>query len=195
MFLVKSDFFQVISENELNLLISYNSAGDTYLTQAEKRAVEDVKGYLRARYDVATIFRAWNVFDETNPYLVGDRIINNDVFYLCIKDAETGTQITDTEYFTESDDRNTKLIEVVVDICIYNLLSRLNNIDISDTRKQRYDGNNGIQTGGAIGWLKKVQRGEVQPDIPLRSDAETVQTGNKIMYGYAIEPFQNNESF
>ena len=70
---------------------------------------------------------------------------------------------------------------------LYNLLSRLNNIDIPTIRKERYDGNDPKQTGGALGWLEKVRRGYVQPDLPLVEANQEDQTGNKIIYGDATE--------
>ncbi|MEY2738674.1 MAG: hypothetical protein RL259_583 [Bacteroidota bacterium] len=91
--------------------------------------------------------------------------------------------------------RNQMILSLTIDIVIYNLLSRVNNIDIPALRKERYDGNSPQQTGGAIGILKMIAKGTIEPDLPLREDGQTDQTGNVVMYGYASETTDRNTTF
>ena len=44
--------------------------------------------------------------------------------------------------------------------------SKINPRNIHDLRKERYNGNDPLERGGAIGWLKKVAGGEVNADLP-----------------------------
>lgn len=45
--------------------------------------------------------------------------------------------------------------------------SRINPRNVPELRAVRYDGMNALQTGGAIGWLKKVASGDVTADLPV----------------------------
>ena len=92
-------------------------------------------------------------------------------------------------------ERNQMIVSVVIDILIYNLLARVNNTDIPATRKERYDGNSPQQTGGAIGLLKQIAKGQVEPDLPLREDGQEDQTGNIVMSGNAEDSTLKNSSF
>jgi len=237
MFLLKTDFYQTFTETRFNQLIKDD---DSIWENNLPKVIEDVSGYLRARYDVTSIFNSIEEFDFTAAYAIGARILftaetyddtstystgelvvysgsiyecttdiltpeawnasnwefkalDQSLFY-CIEES-TANLPTDTAYFTAGDARNLKLVEVVVDIVIYNILNRLNNIDIPANRKERYDGNDGKQLGGAIGWLKSVQRGNIEPNLPLLEANQENQTGNIVMHGYAVEITTKNTSF
>lgn len=236
MFLIQPDFYQIYTETRFLELINSDA---TVWQNNLKRVIEDVSGYLRARYDVSKIFAELKEFKNTTAYVTGDRVywyefdyeqktynvgdfVNylgsiyicitqittpetfdpakwtfkalNYSIYSCIADS-TGNLPTDATYFEATDTRNSKVVEIVVDIVIYNLLNRLNNIDIPVNRKERYDGNDGKQLGGAIGWLKQVSKGYIEPDLPLREAGQTDQTGNKIIYGYAEDITDKNLTF
>lgn len=194
-FLQKSDFYPIISTSDLDDLIGFDENNDDILNVEMANVVEDVSGYLRSRYNVDSIFTPILTYSAQTAYTEGQRLISNNVLYVCINDAVAGILITDTDYFTPIDNRNKKIIQVCVDICIYNLMSRLNNYDIPAHRKERYDGNDPKQTGGAIGWLKSVSKGLIQPDLPLIEANQTDQTGNIEMYGSAETSQTNNYSF
>ena len=135
-------------------------------------------------------------YDYEGTQEEGNRYISSDkVHYLCIKEAPAEIELTNTEYFVQRDSRNQKIIEVCCDIALYNVMSRLNNYDIPNFRKERYDGNTDRQTGGAIGWLLKVAKGTIEPDLPLLEASQENQTGNIVMSGYAEDSAVNNQSF
>lgn len=138
-YITTADIYKTYPQEQFEKLCASDIAENEELT-----VIEDVKGYLRARYDIDTIF-----------------------------DPE--------------ENRNPKIIQVIVDILIYNLLARLNNIDIPIIRKERYDGNDPRQMGGALGWLRRVSKGEIEPDLPLREEGQEDQTGNIVIYGDAEE--------
>jgi len=231
MFILQKDFYEIYTEIAFKKLISNNSAiwGSNL-----KTVIEDVKGYLRNRYDVSKVFAPLNLFDLTETYAIDDRlyidaetysektyILNEltsfeDNIYYCntpitagepfdvskftligTKDdiftctaESTGNYPTDTDYFSNIDSRNAKIVEIVCDIILYNLLNRLNSIDIPANRKERYDGNDGKQSGGAIGWLKSVSKGMIEPDLPLLETAQEDGTGNIVLHGNSSETIE-----
>ena len=62
---------------------------------------------------------------------------------------------------------------------------------IPDLRKERYDGNSPNQTGGAIGWLKKVASGDITADLPNIQP----QQGMSIRYGNANDSTTQSNNF
>ena len=121
----------------------------------------------------------------------------NDTYsiYVCSADAAAGSFPDDDAFFTDGDDRNARIVEITVDIVLYNTLQRLNNIDITANRKERYDGNDANQNGGAIGWLKSVARGLIAPNLTLRTVEDDDQTTNKIIHGDANEVKEKTNVF
>jgi hypothetical protein len=121
-------------------------------------------------------------------------LAENNSKYVCIK-VGTGKLPSETDYFTEGDPRNQDLLGKLIDVILYNIYSRLNSVDIPDIRKERYDGNDSRQTGGAIGWLKQIVRGYLEPDLPLNETNQDDQTGNKVIFGYASTIVDNKTTF
>jgi hypothetical protein len=54
----------------------------------------------------------------------------------------------------------------MIDISLYHLHSRINPRNIPQLRMIRYDGMGPNQTGGSIGWLKKIMIGDISADLP-----------------------------
>ncbi len=235
-FLRKLDFFNTYPEKRFNQLIEET---DLFWQSELGRAIEEVSGYLRARYDCDAIFKPLLAFNFTDAYVIDDRVLwvveaysekvyavgdysviddkiykcktailtgeafdlakwdyiaMNYSIFSCIADA-TGFYPENTIYFTENDTRNSRIVEIICDVVIYNLLQRLNNIDITVNRKERYDGNSGNQQGGAIGWLKNVSRGLISPNLPLIEANQEDQTGNRILFGDAEDVKTENYVF
>ena len=90
-----------------------------------------------------------------------------------------GIYPTNTTLWTAGDNRPPLIVEHYVGITLYHLYKRINPRFIPDLRKEAYDGNNALQTGGAIGWLKRVSKGEINADLPKIAPAQ----GNTIRYG------------
>jgi hypothetical protein len=124
-----------------------------------------------------------------------DEVAEYNSLWECIADAPAGTYPDDENYFKEGDARDPWIVQITVDVLLYHLLGRLNNIDVSANRKERYDGNDPNQKGGAIGWLKEVANGSVNPDLPLREVEEGDQTNQKIIWGDASETKNKNSVF
>lgn len=60
--------------------------------------------------------------------------------------------------------RHPLILLYLIDIVLYHIHSRINPINIPDIRQVRYD--------NAIEWLKKVAKGEISPDLPIKEDEE-----------------------
>jgi phage gp36-like protein len=110
---------------------------------------------------------------------------DNNTFYTCIADTTAGDLPTDVTKFTAGDNREPKLKTVVVDIALYNIHSRITPRDIPEIRQIRYDGaGNKDKSEHAIGWLEKVQKGTITPDLTVRTDDDGVTEQNTERFSY-----------
>ena len=91
----------------------------------------------------------------------------------------TGKLPTDTAYWTKGDNRNPQIKMYLIDIMLYHLCSRINPRNIPELRNIRYDGASPSQIGGAIGWLKSIEKGKVN----LNSPEIVPTTGRSIVWG------------
>lgn len=98
---------------------------------------------------------------------------------------------TDDTLWTSGDNRNQQVVLYLLDITLYHLHSRINPRNIPDLRKERYDGNSPHQTGGAIGWLKKVAGGDINADLPVIQPNQ----GNSIRWGSANDSNTQSNNF
>lgn len=108
-----------------------------------------------------------------NPTYTSDwqYITDNETLYYSIG-TMSGFYPNDTTYWIRGDNRNQLILMYMIDMTLYHLHSRINPRNVPDIRVVRYDGNGPNQTGGAIGWLKKVMSGEISPDLPEPTDNE-----------------------
>ena len=133
---------------------------------------------------VSLPYSEWN---KTETYAPGDTRWFLDKTYTCLKAnvniqpdltgstpfwgtgttylTSAGVVPDDTSVWTAGDNRNPLIVTYLLDMVIYHLLSRMPR-NFSDVRKERYDGNSPNQTGGAIGWLKRVAKGDDNADLP-----------------------------
>lgn len=78
----------------------------------------------------------------------------------------TGIYPEDTNYWILGDNRNQQIVMYLIDATLYHLHSRINPRNVPEIRAIRYDGANAFQSGGVIGWCKKVASGDVTADLP-----------------------------
>jgi hypothetical protein len=93
----------------------------------------------------------------------------------------TATYPDDATKFSLGDNRNALIVQYLLDITLYHLHSRINPRNVPDLRKERYNGNDPMDRGGAIGYLKSVASGSVNCDLPEIDPAQ----GNSIRWGNA----------
>lgn len=139
-------------------------------------------------------------YSNTTTYNIGDIVYYNNIAYTCTTSCvgilPTNTQFwtvgsaytvtgfypDNTTYWQQGDNRNQQIVMYLLDITLYHLHSRINPRNIPDLRKERYDGNNATQNGGAIAWLKRVASGDITADLPQILP----QQGMSIRYGSAV---------
>jgi hypothetical protein len=148
-----------------------------------------------SEYDNATSYTAgtqiwYNDYVYTNTFACVGVIPTNTAFWSVSALPYTvtaGTLPTDTTKWSAGDNRNQQIVMYLIDITLYHLHSRINPRNIPDLRKERYDGNNPQQNGGAIAWLKRCASGDVTADLPNILP----QQGMSIRYNI-IDSFTNN---
>lgn len=144
----------------------------------------------------------YSEYDPTVTYSIGTQIWFNGHNYInikkCINIDPTITEFwtdngvytvtaiypTDATKWTAGDNRNQQIVLFLIDITLYHLHSRINPRNIPDLRKERYNGNSPTDSGGAIGWLKSVAKGNVNADLPeyLTQQGMSMRTGNAGTY-------------
>ena len=136
-------------------------------------------------------------FDIDTTYSTGDVVWYNDYTYTC-RQPVTGILPNNTSYWTIGtlysitniyptdltkwtlgDNRNQEIVQNLLDITLYNMHCRINPRNVPELRKERYDGNEPQQRGGAIGWLKNISKGSVYLDCPV----VLPEQGNSINWG------------
>ena len=135
---------------------------------------------------------------NTTSYVVGDKVYYNNIEYTCLLNCKgilptetgfwsagtaytlTATYPDDSTKWTEGDNRNQLIVMYLLDIAVNHLHARINPRNIPDLRKERYDGNNATQNGGAIAWLKRVASGDITADLPqiLPQQGMSIRWGN-----------------
>ena len=184
MFLVKDDYITLIRQDKLDQITQDD---DSILAKALPAAQEEAAGFIRHRYDESKVFKTVTEVtdDAVSGVTAGDRFyqITSKLFYVATVDG--GVTLTDTNSFSQEDNRNPKLVEVVVDILLYNIYSRINPKSVPTHRRIRYDGDDPKQQGGAIGWLKMVQKGTIEPSLPAIVDenGDSPQNTESLAYG------------
>lgn len=127
----------------------------------------------------------YSEYDNATEYAISTQVWYNNIVYTntvaCVGVLPTntgfwsagaaytvaaGTKPTDTTKFTAGDNRNQQIVMYLIDITLYHLHSRINPRNVPDLRKERYDGNNPQQNGGAVAWLKRCASGDVTADLP-----------------------------
>jgi len=174
-FVLYTDFSSIATQQDLEVLSSDNS---TIITQCNRIAIAEAAGYLQTKYDLEKLFAdpiEWSLGPE---YTLGNRLYcfvgtpSTITFYTCIKDAPVDTAITNTEFFEEIDDRDQKLLEVIMSMSLFYIHKRLSPNNIPEFRINSYDGNGNNEIMSAIKWLGLIQSGKLFPfNWPIKLDA------------------------
>ena len=124
---------------------------------------------------------------------IKDTILNNivegDFNLLDVVEMQSISQITSylavrydvPQIFNKQEaQRNSQVVMVLVDMCLYHLYSRIQPGQVPELRQNRYD--------DAIKWLEGVAAGKFLPDLPLPTGTET---GEKLVLQYGSRPARN----
>lgn len=166
------------------------TGGDTgqlteVLNNVQPAQLEVVAGYIRHYYNTDEEMRGVKIFSTFDHYKAGDRILDNNTHYLCVKDTEQKSEICDLSHFQPEDDRNAVLVELVANLCVYAIFRRITPRVVPEQQQVNYD--------NAIATLKDIQRGRVQ--LTLKPKEETVApdyAGNNVAWG-GFESFPNTD--
>lgn len=157
---------------------------DTIWQQKVPSALEMMLGHTRHWYDMPTEIASIFEYDIADTYNLGQRVAgpvdsqtNLRTLYIALQAVPPATALTNTAFFEERDNRNAVLVEIVCHLIVYHISRRSNPRQIPEQRIMDYD--NAMMT------LKKIQRGEVDLDIPKRNseDVETDDAGQRIAWG------------
>lgn len=191
MFILESNYKVLITTDQLDQI----TTDQDIINECLEQSYEEIKEYLRHRFDVDFDMRVFAVPVDTSQVTASenDRIYDSGNFkkYICIKDAVL-RDLTNTEYFTEKDDRNKKLVQITIDVFLYHLHTRLNPRNIPQHRKIRYDGDGDLQNAmSAIKWLMLAQKGQISPNLTVLTDddGQTPDTAQSIIYGKSPNDF------
>ena len=180
-FLVTDDYAKLIESTDLAIV---DGGSSDVLNQSMYSAIEEVAGYIRHRYNEKEIFKTVAVSSTglSVTALNGSRHYQSTTkkHYICIADA-TAKDLTNTTYFTEGDTRNPKILDVTIDVLLYHMHARISPRNIPDLRRLRYDGDDPAQRGGAIGYLKQVQKGVITPNLPITDNSN--QASHRVAWG------------
>ena len=152
-FLTELDYKSQIKDEHLAVV---TGADPDERIRSEAAALGEMKSYLRTKYDTDKIFIDVRKWDENVAYIIGDHVIFNDRIYNTIVANTNKQPDLNTTEWSASDLRDQTIIMFAIDMVLYHLHSSINPRDIPALRKQRYDGDDPRQIGGAIGWLRKL---------------------------------------
>lgn len=159
------------------------SGDDTIWQMKVPSAMETMLGHTRHWYDMPTEIADICAYDVADTYTTGQRVAGpadaNGIrtLYIALQDVPAGTALTDTTFFEERDSRNPVLVEIVSHLIVYHISRRINPRQLPEQRIMDFD--------NAMMMLKKIQRGEVDLDIPKRAadDVETDDAGQRVAWG------------
>jgi len=164
-FLNDTDYKVYIKDEHLEII---TSSSEEIRQKAELAGLEEMQSYLRTRYDIPLIFIDVDEWNELIAYIIDGHVIFNEVVYKS-KTGNIDQQPDESPADWEiGDDRNQVVIMYLVDLIIYHLHTSVNPRNIPELRGIRYD--------AAITWLRAVNVGELEPNLPKLIDEDGNET-------------------
>jgi phage gp36-like protein len=168
-------------------------ADEKKLNVAENAAVEEMRSYLKKRYDIDNIFFLISAFDVSKPWPKDSLIYykaNNT-------DGDETTQVFKASADVPANDpaplasgtkwvlftgRNPFVIMKLVDITLYHLHSKDSSRLISKVREDRYQ--------DAQDWLKLVAKGEIDANLPQKAQDDPTVSSEIRFNSHPVENFR-----
>lgn len=94
-FLRKKDYYHLIQQDNLDVIIS---ADDTFLTECERVAQEEIESMIRHRYNPSMIFIEVKTFDYAVSYFYGDQIEYSEDDYIPTSTYDTDDRCSYSGY-------------------------------------------------------------------------------------------------
>ncbi len=165
-------------QRNFDMDILTNSNNVSVRNFAENAAIEQIKTYLRRRYDVALIFIVVRDWDVAATYNEGDHVVKSGAMYYAL-DASTGQDpVTEDDYWQLGDLRDPFLVMTSIDMAVYHLYAKIPKRNAPEDVSLRY--------GDAIKWLEGVSKGNFIPNFPLLS-VDPDSENNEIKFGSATK--------
>lgn len=163
-FITDSDIRTAIRADLLSNFAESDEELTSYIANAEKTAIQQIKSKIGDRFDIAQIFPVITNYDETKQYNEGDYVSYNDVIYIALTD-NIGSIPPDNEAdWSMHDPRHDLIISYCVDMTLYHLHKRINPRKIPELRVEAYK--------DAIAWFEMLKKGEETPDLPFLDEGE-----------------------
>lgn len=156
--------------------LRYENEIQIYLSSSDRSAKINKIGYFEYPYEGIELPVTMEIKPGGSPY----NILSGEVDIIGFISEDQTWDIAATYYWQSGDNRNPKIVELLMDITLYHLYTRVQPRNIPTHVINRYDGGTERQTAGAIGYLKMVQKGEIQLDLPTHQDDSR---GQAISYG------------
>lgn len=153
MFILDFDYLPVIRQDIRNIVTQNDSKT---LSKAVGNAISYVQDHLRNTYDLDAIFISINAYSNSATYSEGDYVHSNWEIYKAKVDSPGA--LTNNDDWEKGDPRNQRLVEVIVDIAVYNMHSRLTPSNIPQIRIERYE--------SATSWCEMVLKNQLNPGLP-----------------------------
>ena len=180
-FITEDDLKPYVDDNTFDVL----DQGSDYWKQISLAVTEEIRSYIGHRYDIDTDLRGLNLSADGLGITasVGDRYYQSTtkLHYICILDA-TAIDLTNTTYFTQTDDRNQIVLMKFIDMVLYHLHAHITPQNIPSIRFERYKGTD-TKDGSALDWLRMLQKGDVTTVLTVRVDDDGEEIGERINYG------------
>jgi hypothetical protein len=185
-----------IETYSINDLVSHNGSVYINVTPVTSTETFDAAKWSKigVQHDLFHVTLPKPEFNITTKYAIGDEVFYNDKTYTAIResigiypdDTTYGTQYwgtgvaysviagtlpTDTTKWTVGDNRSQKIVEVMIDIALYKIHSRIATNNVPEIREMNY--------AAATAWLKSCAEGDVTADIPVILPRQ----GNRIRHG------------
>lgn len=186
-YITKEEVSFSITDDDLEII---TETDDKIFYDVLSQSEEEVKGYLRQRYDIDQEMRDIVSVDSLivdNDFNVGDRFYYLSNVYEAIAEGGSGESLENTDFFIKHDSRNPKLKQVVVYVLLYHISARMTPRNVPEIRHILYNGNNDENDqSSALFWLRGVRDSKMDLNLPLKlnSDGET----NNKLFRYGNSP-------
>ena len=135
-FLTLNDFYPIIQEADL-MEILYDDP--TLLDKIEPSQLNICQSYTSRTHDSTCLYSYLNDYATSSTYGIGDFIFDgSSLIYECTATA-SNIALTDTDYFEVNDPRQPIIVKIMVDLCLFEVFSRISPNQIPTLRQDKFD--------------------------------------------------------
>lgn len=174
--LTRNDYGSLIKDVNLSAVIG----SDDLRTTAEAAAEKEASAYLRNKYDLTVLFPTILEHSTTATYEAGQMVYKHksgqDLFFTAKQAVTAGATLEEGDDWAAGDPRDPLIKEILIDLALYRLYTRLAPNQIPETRVNRRD--------DQIQFLKRVANFSISVDWPEQDPEATTNLtwGSKTRY-------------